>query len=119
MTRILYKIIVLFISNLAALAAITYFIEGFRITPNAFEFLTVTAIFTLINLFIRPIIKLIFSPIIIITLGLGIVLVNAATLYILDFFSGGVSIEGPISLFYASLAITVVHFLIHFITKKI
>ena len=119
MIRFFFKIIVLFVSNLAALAAIAYFIEGFKIVPNAFEFLTVAAIFTLINFFIRPIIKLIFSPIIIITLGLGIVLVNAATLYILDFFSGGVSIEGLISLFYASLAITVIHFLVHFITKKI
>lgn len=113
------KIIILFALNAAALYAAVYFVDGFEIIGGRVEFAVVAAIFTLINFFIKPIIKLVLSPVIIITLGLGLVLVNAVMLYFLDFVSDSVIINGTIPLIYATVVISVVHFVLGFFMKKI
>lgn len=84
--KLILRIIFALLSNLTALLAAAYFIKEFEITGGFKEILIIAAVFTLINLFIKPILKLIFSPIIFITFGLGIIFVNAAVLYLLDFF---------------------------------
>jgi len=116
--KLLSRLIISFISNLVALLAAVYFVKGFKIAPEIEGFLLVTAIFTLINIFIRPIIKMILSPIILLTFGLGIILVNALTLYLLDISLTQINIEGLTSLFYATLIISAVNILIHFAVKR-
>lgn len=107
-----------FFSNLAALAAAGYFIEGFSISFGLEEFLMATAIFTAINFFLLPFLKLVFSPLIFITFGIGIILINAAGLYILDFFSDSISIAGILPLLYSTLVIGLVNFIIGFSAKR-
>ena len=117
--RLISKFIFSFFSNVLALLAVKYFIAGFAISNNLYGFLSATLIFTLINLFIRPILKLVLSPIIFITLGLGIILVNAITLYILDYFSPDITISGLTPLLYATILISVVNLLVHFSAKRL
>lgn len=117
--KLISRLLISFISNLIALLAAVYFVKGFEIAPEIESFLLVTAVFTLINVFIRPIIKMILSPIVLLTFGLGIILVNALTIYLLDIFLTEVSIEGLISLFYATLIISAVNIVIHFAAKRI
>lgn len=112
------KIIVLFLLNAAALYAAVYFVDGFEIIGGRVEFAIVAAIFTLINFFIKPVVKLVLSPVIIITLGLGLAFVNAAMLYFLDFVSDSVIISGIIPLIYATVVISVVHFVLGFLVKR-
>lgn len=112
------RLIGLFLSNSIALVAAAYFVKGFEITFDPIGFLTVAAIFTLINVVLKPVFKLVFAPIIIVTLGLGIVLVNAVLLYGLDFFSESVKIQGLVSLFYAAIIITIVNFITGFLIKR-
>lgn len=113
------KIFFYFFSNLTALLLVDYFVEGFNIVPGFINFLTAAAILTLINIFIKPFIKLILTPFIILTLGLGIVLVNALTLYILDFFSNEIIIIGIPALIYATLIVSAVNIAINFSAKRI
>lgn len=108
-----------FFSNLVAFLAAVYFIQGIEIAPNAFSFFLVAGVFTLINIFIRPILKLILSPIIILTLGLGIFLVNALMLYLLDIFLTDIAITGLKPLFYATLIISAINILMSFSAKRI
>ncbi|MEK7149471.1 MAG: phage holin family protein [Patescibacteria group bacterium] len=117
--KFLARLIFSFFSGLLALWAATYFIKGFAVSGDLKNFLTVAAIFTLINLFIRPILKLVLTPVIFLTFGLGIIVVNALTLYILDYFSQSVSIDGVSSLIYATLIISVVNIILHFSAKHI
>ena len=117
--KLFSRLIFYFFSNALALLAAVYFVRGFGITPDYVDFLTATAVFTLLNVFIKPVLKLILSPIIIITLGLGIILVNAFTLYLLDFLSEGVNIEGLTALFYATLIISLVNIAISFSAKRL
>jgi putative membrane protein len=113
------KIILAFISSAIALWAAAYFVSGFELSFDLKPFLTVTAIFTVLNVFLRPVLKLIMSPIIILTLGLGIILVNAFVLYLLDFILVEITINGLLSLLYATLIISVVNVLTHFSAKNL
>lgn len=118
MSKLLKRIVILFISNLIALLAADYFINGLEISKIPGQIIAVTAIFTALNIFIKPVLKIILSPIIIITLGLGILLVNAVILKTLDFLSNNVMIDGIESLFYATLIISGVNIIIAVLTKK-
>jgi putative membrane protein len=113
------KIAFLFILNAAALYAAEYFVDGFEISGGNVDFAIVAAIFTLINIFIKPVVKLVLSPLIIITLGLGLLFVNAAMLYFLDFISSSVIINGVTPLAYATIIISIVHFVLGFFIKKL
>ncbi|MEE8131605.1 MAG: phage holin family protein [Candidatus Paceibacterota bacterium] len=117
--KLFSKLVFFLFSNLVALLAAAYFVEGFEISPGFINYLTVAAILTLINVFIRPFIKLVLTPIIILTLGLGIILVNALTLYILDIFSNEITIIGLAALVYATLIVSAVNILINFSAKRI
>jgi len=50
---------------------------------------------------------------------LGIILVNALTLYLLDFLSEGVNIEGLTALLYATLIIGLINIAISFSAKNL
>ncbi len=113
--KLFFKSIFLLASNFLALAIADYFIAGFNIQPTWQAYLRVTVIFTLANLLIKPILKIILSPIIFITLGLG---VNALLLYGLDWFLDDLSISGLYPLIYATLIIGLTNFLFHFSAKK-
>src|SRR3990167_552242 len=119
MVNLIGRLIFLFISNVLALCLVNHFVAGFEISSNYIKFATVAGVFTAINIFIKPVFKLILSPFIIITLGLGIILINAAILYFLDSYSADISITGLNSLFYATIIIGAVNFVTSFIFKRL
>jgi len=114
----LAKLILYFVSNIVALMAAVYFVKGFEISPGLNSFLLVAAVLTLINAFFRPILKLILAPVIFLTLGLGILLVNALMLYLLDKLLASITIIGIIPLIYATLIISLINLVINFWAKK-
>lgn len=117
--RFVARLIFSFFSNLVALGAAVYLIPNFSITPSLVNFLGVAGIFTLINIFIKPLLKLVLTPIIIITFGLGIIFVNMLALYLLDFLSVNITIEGLQALLYSSLIIGLINLLINFSAKRL
>ncbi len=117
--KFIARLIFSFFSNLVALGAAVYFVPGFSIAPDLINFLGVAGIFTLINVFIKPVLKLVLTPIIIITFGLGIIFVNMLTLYFLDFLSVNITIGGPSALLYSSLIIGLINVLINFSAKRL
>jgi putative membrane protein len=107
------KIIVATVANIAGLYLIGKYVPGAHV-PLTIEGLLIAAFaLTLINLLIRPILKLIFSPLIAITLGLATLIVNGITLYILELTVPAVSFGGLTSLVYATLITTAVNFVVH------
>ncbi len=119
MLKFFSRLIFSFFSNFVALLAASYFIKGFEITSDPINFSLVAGVFTLINIFIKPILKFILSPVIVLTFGLGVVLVNALTLYFLDFFMANIAVSGLKPLFYATLIISLINLLIGFSAKRI
>lgn len=119
MPNFIKRIFLLFLSNLAALFAAVYFVKGFEISFSLENFAVVAAIFTFINLLIKPIIKLVLSPIIIITLGIASVFVNVIVLYFLDIISNRITITGIEPLIYATAVIWAVNSIDKFFIKRL
>ncbi len=67
-------------------------VAGFHIQPNLTTYFIASLVFILINIILKPIIKLILLPINLITLGLFYWLVNVIVLYIFDLIYDGVTI---------------------------
>ncbi|MHB9019638.1 MAG: phage holin family protein [Minisyncoccota bacterium] len=116
--RFLSRTIFYFLINLIALMAAAQFVPGFSLNSNIESLLILTGIFTLINLLIKPILKLVFSPFIFLSLGLFSLVINAIILKLLDIWSINVTISGIQALVYSTLLITAVNLLLTFIAKS-
>lgn len=114
LSRIIFHLLV----NLIALIAAAQFVPGFSLNPNIENLLILTCIFTFINLLIKPILKLIFSPFIFLSLGLFSLVINAIILKLLDIWSVNVTIFGIQALVYSTLLITAVNLLLTFVAKS-
>ncbi|MDP2599062.1 MAG: phage holin family protein [Candidatus Liptonbacteria bacterium] len=95
-------------------AAIKY-IPGFTITGDWEAFFVLAFALTILNFVLKPILKMILGPIIILTLGFGLILVNALILYGLDRFSTNLTIETIPALIYSTILIGLINFLFHLI----
>ncbi len=103
--------------NFIGLYMAAYYIDGFILSEDPFKILVVALLLLLGNIFIKPILKLILSPFIIITLGLFILVINGFILYLIDFLSAYITINGIEPLVYGTLIISVVTVLVALSTK--
>jgi len=108
----LRRIIITFVANAIAFLAAGYFLTGFEITGSIADFAIVIGILTLINLIVRPIIRLFLSPLILLTLGLFNIVINGFILYIIDIYFDNISISGLVTLLYATIILAVVNMLL-------
>lgn len=119
MVRLIFRLVFAFFVNLAAFWLANRYIDGFQIVPGLNNFFVVAGIFTFLNVFIRPILKLLLSPVIILTLGFAVFLINALMLYLLDKFLTNITITGTTPLIYATLLISLVNIVINFSAKSL
>ncbi|MEK9180237.1 MAG: phage holin family protein [Patescibacteria group bacterium] len=116
--RLLAKLVLIIAANAAAIWAATQYIAGVNFEGGIRELAAAAAILTVLNFILKPLLKLILGPIIILTLGLGLILINAIVIYILDIFSANLMIDGIPALFYATILISAVNFVVHIATKR-
>lgn len=116
---ILKKAALMFLANGVGLYVATRYVSGFTISLVLENFALVVLALTLINLFVRPLVKFVFTPIIILTLGLGSLIVNGLMLYFLDFLLPTVTIEGLLALTLATIIVSASNLIIHFSAKII
>ncbi len=112
------KIIVAVIANAVGLLAAAQYVSGFNVSISAQTLLMLAAILTLLNFVVKPILKLFLGPIIILTLGLGLIVVNMIILHILDILSPNLTIETIPALLYASLIIGAINVVVHVAAKE-
>lgn len=117
--RLLARLTFSFFTNLVALILAGQLIVGFEISSDFINLLMAAGIFTLINLYIRPVVKFFLSPLVILTLGLFSLVINAGMLYLLDILSENVTITGIEALIYGTLLITVINILLNFSAKSL
>lgn len=117
--KLFARLVLSFVSNFVALLAIANLIEGVKINLEWESFVGLVVLFTLINSFIRPLVRWILTPFVVLTLGLFIVVINAAMIWLLDFFSQSISISGIIPLVGASLIVGLINILINFSAKYV
>lgn len=102
----LIKKLLPFIASLAAIYFAGEFIDGVEITDDLTELLLIALTLTLANALVKPILKLLLGPIIVITLGLGLFLVNVGVIVLLDYLFTGVTITGLLPLAYTTILVS-------------
>lgn len=112
------RLLIHIIANAIGIGVAAYFIDGMSVDPTFEAYLKAAALLTLGNLLIRPILKIVLGPIIIITFGLGIVVVNALVLYGVDYISTDITISGLYPLVYATLILAVINGVFSYSAKK-
>lgn len=120
MSRLIYTIIV----NALALFGASYVLPGFSFEGGWVAPLIFAIILIVLNVVIKPIMKLLSFPLIFITGGLFLVLINAVTLYLAEYILrvmdvSGVSVqfETPLTYLWAAIIFGVANWLIHWFLK--
>lgn len=106
---LIQKFALSFIANAVGLYLATLYVAGVTILLKLEGFAIVVVTLTLIHIFIRPLIKIALTPLMILTLGLAGILVNALTLYLLDLILPTVTIDGLVSLFFATIIVSLLN----------
>lgn len=111
------KFLIRVIVDSLALAAAAWLIEGIKVTEEAREdqaiaLVLVALIFGVINAFVKPILKLFSLPFIILTLGLFLLVINAALLLLTSWIAGeiglGFEVDGFWTAVLGAIVITIV-----------
>ena len=116
--QFLRHIISSYFANFIAFIVASFIVTGFEVTNILQNLLWVVAIFTAINAIIRPVIKSLLTPLIILTFGLFIIAINAGMLWLLDFLSPHITISGTLPLVYTTIIVTFFNVFINLLTKK-
>ncbi len=110
----LFHLVGAVLANALGLYLAQRYVPGFVITPFTISVLSLlAAILTVLNALAKPLLKLLLGPFILITLGLGIIVINAIILYALDYFSPQLTITTIPALFFGTLIISAVNLVFH------
>ena len=101
--------IVRIIGNAIALYVAFYLVPGFAVSGSIEQYLIAGVVLALLNLIVRPILKLISFPLILLTLGLFTLVINALILWLLDYLVPFVAIESLLALFGATIIVSIVN----------
>ncbi|MBI2582730.1 phage holin family protein [Candidatus Azambacteria bacterium] len=104
-------------SNALAILAADHFVEGFHFTGDFLDLLKVGLVLGTINFVIKPVVKFFTWPVILITFGLFLLLINAFLLWIADQLLVELSIDGLLPLFLATIVLGLANFLIKVFAK--
>ncbi len=98
----------------------TKFVPGIRFTgENYAALLGVALVFGVVNVFVKPILKLFSFPVVLLTLGLFLFVINALMLMLTSFVSGplgfGFHVDGFVPALLGSLVVSVTAGVLHFV----
>jgi len=116
--RWLLKLILQVLANAVGIFVAVYFIKDIKFTGDWIDYLIVGAILAVANLIIRPILKIITAPLIFITLGLFILVINAVMLFAVDWFVKEIEIVSLLGYVLGSIIISIINAIIMGIFKK-
>lgn len=113
------KLIIRLGINAVALYAAVYLLNGHGVTPqseNWLSFIWLALIFGLVNALLRPLLMVLSCPLIVVTLGLGTLLINTLLFYLAGWigtrFGVGFTVDGFLPAFLGSLIVSVISFVL-------
>ena len=114
------KIVVQIITNALAIALAAKIVPGFDFASSAdiFTYIIAGLALGLINFFIRPILKIISIPLIIVSLGLFTVFINIAMIWILEYFIAELTITGFMAYLWGVVVISLTNMFVSLAIKK-
>ena len=111
-----------FLFSAAALGLATWIVPGISMTSrdpvhNALVLLAVAVIFGIVNAIVKPLFSFATAPLILITLGLFLLVINSLLLWFTSWLAGlldlGWSVDGFWSAFWGALVVSVVSFILN------
>jgi putative membrane protein len=111
------KLLLRWIAAALAVAAAAWLVPGIRIDAGAGGYLVVALILGLVNAVVRPMLRLLSCGIIVLTLGLFLLVINAAMLLLAAALARGVGIVFEVDGFGAALLGSIVISLVSFVTS--
>lgn len=112
------RFIVRILGNALAIFLAAYFIPNFHF-PNDWKLLFLAGlILALFNAILKPILKLISAPLIILTFGLFSLAINLGLLWLLTLFLSELEITGFWAYFWGTIFITAINWLVAGLIKK-
>lgn len=114
----LVRLIALIVSNALGIIAANYFVPGFIFSGDYWDILKVALILTAVNFFLKPLLKLVSGFFIFITLGFFNIVINMFLLWLVDYYSAELTIQGLAPLFWSTLILSVINLIIHSSAKK-
>lgn len=114
----LLKLIIQILANALAIAIAVYFVPQITFSGDWLDYLVVGAILAVANSIIRPILKIISAPLIFITAGLFLIVINALILFGIDWFVEALAITNIWGYLWGTIIISLVNALVVPISKK-
>ena len=111
--------IVRILGNSLAIYAATYLVPGFIINGGIKEYLLAGVLLGILNFAIRPILKVISMPLIILTLGLWTIVINALMLWTVDYAFDFVVVQDLTALVWAVIIISIVNIVVSATSKVV
>ncbi len=102
------RIILRVLINAVALWAAASIIDGIELSSRFSSILIVALVFGITNAALRPFVKLLSLPFIVLTLGLFTFVVNGAMLLVVDWLTDGLEVDGFINAMLGAVVISVV-----------
>jgi putative membrane protein len=112
------RFIIRILANSLAVYLAAYFIDGVTVSGDWRIFLLCGLVLSLINIIVKPILKLISLPLIIISLGLFSLVINILTIWLLTKFVHQIVISGLAALIFTTIIVSIVNWLVSFLFKK-
>lgn len=104
--------------NALALLAVFYLVSGASFSGSWVTLLEIGAVLGLINFIVKPILKLLLGPLIVLTLGLFSLVINAAILWAVTQFFPVVVIPMGMPLVWATIIVSAVNFIVHLFSHR-
>jgi putative membrane protein len=108
--------------NAAALWVATRFVPGVNFTGSSFTLFGVAVVFGVVNAFVRPVAKVVTFPLVIVTLGLFLLVINGLMLWLTSALSDtlalGFHVRGFWAAFWGGLVVSFVSALLSVIVRE-
>ena len=102
------NLIIKLLINAAALWVASALVSGIELEGTFWEIMLVALIFGLINTFIKPVLKLLSLPVMIVTLGLFAIVINAGLLVLTAWITDYLSVQNFWSAILGAIVISIV-----------
>ena len=110
--------IVRILGNSIALYAASWLVSGFVFSGGLKEYALAGVVLGLLNMTVKPVLKFISFPVIILTLGLFAIVINALLLWVVDYIFDFIAIGDIMSLVWATIVIGIVNMIISSLAKS-
>ena len=104
-------------SNSIGLWIAQYFVAGFVVVGGLKSYFVAGILLGILNLVVRPILRIVSLPLMLLTLGLFNLVIGAILIWIVAHVTGYIVIQSWVALFWATLILAVVNFISHLFSK--